>query len=263
MSNIIRADIYSIVRGKALYVTFALIMIFHIITIGTQSAGGITIGGAGNLGMEIPEVGFDGIRSASFLYSQMDTMAFFLLPLIILAAAPIFSNQTVKNDIAWGISRTKLYMSKLAIAIGLCVLMVLFHMGVGMAFATLLHGWGGITPDGFWLGLLQTVGAQLVMLIALTCIGAFLIFTFRRTAIVNGAYIAFYLIPSMLLSFFHSQGFNVTRLLDFDIMSGINRLGFLSQLETYSILTILGVGAAYIVVTTVAGIILFKRAEIK
>ena len=263
MSNIIRADIYAIMRGKALYITFGLIFMLHVLLIGTQSAGIVIVGVAGDFGVEMPEVGFDGIRSASLLYTQMHTMVFFLLSLIILTATPIFTNQTVKNDIAWGISRTKLYLAKLTIAIASCIIMVIFYIGVGMTFATLLHGWGGTTPDGFWLGLFQTVGAQLLLLIAMTCIGVFLIFTSKRTAIVNGAYIAFALIPAMILSFLASQGFNVARLLELDIMSGINRLGFLSQLETGSILTILGVGVAYIVVTTVFGIILFKKAEIK
>ena len=263
MSNMIRADIYAIIRGKALYVTFGLIFLLHVLLIATQSPGVVIVGVAGDFGLEAPEVGFDGIRSASLLYTQMHTMAFFLLALIILTATPIFTNQTVKNDIAWGISRTKLYLSKLIIAASLCILMVVFYIGVGMGFATLLHGWGGTTPDGFWLSLFQTVGAQLLLLISMTCIGVFLIFTSKRTAIVNGAYIAFCLIPAMILTFLASQSFNVARLLELDIMSGINRLGFLSQLETGSIFTILGVGVVYIVVTTVFGIILFKKAEIK
>jgi len=41
------------------------------------------------------------------------------------------------------------------------------------------------------------------------------------------------------------------------------RLGYLSQLETSSIFSLLMVGVLYILVATIGGITLFKRAEIK
>jgi len=269
MRNLIRADIYAIVRGKALYITFAVILALNILVISTHnSGGGINIGfefdaeQAANA--TIQQQGLDGIGSAMLLYTNMDIMVYFLLPLIILAAAPIFKHGTVKNDLAWGISRTKLYMSKLVLCISLCILMVVFYMTSGMLLATITNGWGSVTPDGYWLGLIQTLGAQLFMLIALACIGVFLVFTTKRTAAVNGAYIAFCFVPLMIMSLLFETGVVTSqRMMDFDITMGINRLGFLSQLQTSSILTIFAVGAGYMVLSTVGGLALFRKAEIK
>ena len=264
MMNIIRADLYAILRGKAVYITFSVVMYLHILTIGTGTMGGINFGDIEDNPLEMPS-GFDFnfIGSAEFLYTRTDNMIFVLLPLIIVAAAAIFTFGTVKNDLAWGIPRTKLYLSKLATAIGLCVLLMVFYMGAGMLFAWALNGFGGPVPDGYWLNLFQTVGAQLFMMIALTCFGTFLVFTTKSSAATTGIYIAFLFVPTMVISILMDSGFNVARLLDFDLWSGINRLGFINQLDISSILTILGVGLFYIITSTIGGLLLFGRAEIK
>ena len=101
------------------------------------------------------------------------------------------------------------------------------------------------------------------MMIALTCFGTFLVFMTKSSAAASGIYIAFLFIPTMVIFLLLESGFNVARLLDFDIWLGINRLGFLNQLDRGSILTIFGVGLTYIVASTIGGILLFRRAEIK
>ncbi|MCL2717843.1 MAG: hypothetical protein FWE14_03575 [Lachnospiraceae bacterium] len=264
MMNIIRADIYAMIRGKGLYITFGLIFLLNILMINAQGSGTVGIHFSdGALGVEMQELGFDGIRSVILLYTNMSNMMFFLLPLIILVSAPIFTHGTVKNDISWGISRTKLYLSKLCTAITLCIIMVLFYMGTGMGIATILNGWGGVAPNGYWTNLFQTVGTQTLLLMAMTAIGVFFVFTFKRTSIVMGAFIVFCFAPGFAIALLVDAGLFFTQMMDFDLMLGIMRLGYLSQLETNSILSLLMVGVFYILVTTIGGITLFKRAEIK
>ena len=264
MMNIIRADMYAILRGKAVYITFGALLLLHVLVIGTQGIGGINfIGVEGANNFEMPDIGFDGARSAALLYTRTDNTIFFMLPLIILAAAPIFTFGTVKNDVAWGICRTKLYLSKLIVSLGLCVLLMLLYMGAGMLLATVLNGFGGPVPSEYWINLFQTVGAQLFMMFAVTCFGVFLVFTSKNTTIATSLYIGIFIIPSMVIMLLLDAGVNVIWLLDFDLMMGVNRLGFFDQLETRTILTTLGVGAGYILVTTMGGIALFRRAEIK
>ena len=264
MMNIVRADLYAILRGKAVYITFGVVMLLHFLTIGTGTMGGINFGGSDANPLEMPD-GFDFsfIGSAEFLYTRTDNMIFPLLPLIIAASAAIFTFGTVKNDLAWGIPRSKLYLSKLTTSIGLCILLLLFYMISGMLFAWAINSFGGPIPDRYWINLFQTVGAQLFMMISLACFGTFLMFMTKSTAATTGIYIAFLFIPSTIIFILLDSGFNVARLLNFDIWIGINRLGFFSQLDRNSILTILGVGLFYIIASTTFGIVLFRRAEIK
>jgi hypothetical protein len=136
-------------------------------------------------------------------------------------------------------------------------------MGAGMLLATALNGFGGPVPNEYWAALFQTIGAQLFMMFAVTCLGVFLVFTTKNTTMATSLYIGIFIVPSMVIMLLLDAGINLVWLLDFDLMMGINRLGFLSQLETRAILTTLGAGAVYILATTIGGIVLFRRAEIK
>jgi hypothetical protein len=102
------------------------------------------------------------------------------------------------------------------------------------------------------------------MLLAMNSFGIFLMFTTKRTAAVIGAYIAFTMAPIIVMSILMDvTSVNLVRLLDFDILLTIRRLGFIGQMETSEILTALGVGSGYMLLTTIGGIALFRRAEIK
>jgi len=265
MINILRADMYRILRGKGIYITLAVLLLMNALVVGPGVVGGINFGNThGDLGIEAPTLYFDGVNVVTVLYTRMDNIVFFLLPLIIIVAGAMFTDKTVRNDISWGVSRTKLYLSKLALSAVMCVALIVFYMASGMLMAIIVRGFGGPAPAGHWQNLFQTVGAQLFIMLGVTSLGVFMALTFKCTSAVVGVYCAFWFVPIMIITVLSETidpGF--VRLLDFDLMFSINRLGFFSQLETRVILTALGVGAFYIVVATVGGIALFKRAEIK
>jgi ABC-type transport system involved in multi-copper enzyme maturation permease subunit len=267
MINIIRADWYALIRGKGIYVTLAVLLAFNLMVIGTQTAGGIHFGGAGETGLETTldymNLNFNGMGSAEILYTSMDASFFFILALAIIAAIPIFKHGTVKNDLAWGITRTKLYFAKLITAAALCVALIVAYMGTGMLLATALNGFGGPAPEGYWPNLFKTLGAQWVLMLAQMCVGVFLSFTFKRSGAVNGIFIAFCIVPGLVFMMFLEAGFDITRFLEFDMMMSVSRLGYLNQLDARAIATMLGVGVFYILAATIGGILLFKRAEIK
>ena len=270
MLKLMRADIYRIIRGKTLYVTFAVLLIFNfllgvswqMVYDGTAEVHESADVSAATTAI-VSETGVTGIQMPGLLASSMESFVFFLLPIIVITAAAIFSDNTVKNDLAWGVSRTKLYLAKLLVASALGLLMLLLYMGTGMLIGTLAGGFGGPAPAGHWVNLLQVLSAQLFMLIAVTAFGVFLVFTTKRTAAVNGVYIAFILVPSLIIQLLMMSNPNFSRLLDFDLPTNINRLANLRWLETYEILRALGIGAFYLLASTIGGIALFRKAEIK
>jgi len=142
------------------------------------------------------------------------------------------------------------------------VIFLLFYMMTGMLVATVLGGFG-TAAAGYWANLVQVLGAQLLMIIAMVCIGIFFVFTTKRTAAVNGAFIAFILAPAIIISILTFADPWFERLFDFDMTTNIMRLANLRYLETREIATALGLGSFYILATTIGGIALFKRAEIK
>jgi hypothetical protein len=263
----IRADIYALVRRKGLYISFAVMLLMNVLMVSTSTIGGIHMGGVGEVGLEPLDyltLSFTGIGTVKNLYLATDMLLFILLPLVAAVAAPIFAYGTVKNDIAVGISRTKLYLIKLLVSVGLCAVMFVFYMGTGILLATIDKGWGGPAPAGFWSETFLVLGSQFVLFIAVICVVVFVAFVTRREGgSVFGISIFGFMVPGFILMLLMEAGFNVECLITFDLLSGLNRLGFFGQLETRNILAILGVALLYIIAATVGGIFLFKRAEIK
>lgn len=272
MMNMIRADLYLITRNKALYITFAVIVAYIILLLFVIAPGVPEYYDAGLLGhtningVNIPHMGsnISGLDSIRLLYMTILQMNFIIMVLVVLAAAPIFTNGTVKNDLAWGISRVKLYISKLVISLGLCVVMVLFYMTTGFLMATIANGFGGPAPDGLWLTIIQTLSTQLLMFFASTSIGVFLVFVTKRESLVIGLFIGGTIIPSLLFTILTGLDISLPNwFLYTDIGINISRLGTLELLDAQSIITILSIATIYILATTIGGIAIFKRGSVK
>ena len=274
MHNLIRADIYRIIRGKALYITLLILLVNAVLTVMALNAfqhGAITFTMPEAMPdtmvyeidriLETPIV--NGVTMPQFAATQMENFIFFLLPVIIVVAGAIFSHGTVKNDLAWGVSRTKLYLSKLILSSALAVLLLVSFVVFCTVIAVIINGFGGPTPAGHYIELLQIFSAQLVMLLGFVGVGIFLAFTTKRTAAVNGAFIAFVLVPLLLLTSLAMINTSLERLLDFELLTNIMSLAHLPSLETREILRAMGLGVFFLVTSTLGGIALFRRAEIK
>ena len=266
MMNMIRADLYFLTRGKGIYITLGIVLVLNLLILFVLAP---TMEPDSNIninGVAIPYMGsvIDGVTSIPLLYMTISQVNIFLMVFVLLAVAPIFVNGTVKNELAWGMSRTKLYLSKLAVSFGLCVIMIVFYMISGFLLATIRNGFGGPAPAGLWLTMFQTLGAQLWMLFALTSILVFLVFLTKREGIVIVAFIFGAIVPQLLLFSLDNLGISIPNwLLYYDVVSGINRLGFLELLDTRSIIMILGAGSIYLLVTTIGGILWFRKGSIK
>ena len=266
MMNIIRADIYRIVRGKGIFITFAILLALNILVVATSDGGtiGINMGELEEaLGYDYAEAQFDGLHIVEVLYTNTDNLAYYLLPLFILVAAPMFSHGTIKNSLSCGMSRVKLYFAKLLLSSGLSLLMLLFYILSGILIATIIRGYGGTPPDGYLLNILKICSAQFFLLLALNCVGIFLIFISQRTAAVIGIYLAFCLVPALIIMFLMGANPDAIKLYDFDLLGNIQKLGHMGALKRPDFIKAFATGTFYIVASTIGGIALFKRAEIK
>ncbi|MCL2354029.1 MAG: ABC transporter permease [Defluviitaleaceae bacterium] len=265
--NLIKADIYKILKGKAMWVVFAIMLAnVGMIVLTDAAIMGVMIEGevAAPVGVELVQ-GVTGVASATqLLFSQMNNMPFFVLGAVMIVSAPIFANGTVKNDIARGISRTKIYVSKVLIASGLALLLWLAKMALGISIYGIANGFAGELPVGFWTNLAFTSASQLFILLAVVCFTTFLMFTLKRSGMVIGIFMAVFLLPMSLISLLNF--FNpdlATIMANFDLITSLGRLGFINQLDTWEVMTVLGGGAAFMVISTIVGLASFRKAEIK
>jgi len=267
MLNLLRADIYRVLKGKAIYITLFILLvncIMMIISMNAFQTGAININMPDAVTDElVPNIYVTGVNTPGLIATQMENFLFYLLPVIVIVTGAIFSHNTVKNDIAFGVSRTKLYLSKLILSSVICLLLMLFYVGFCTAMALVINGFGGSAPVGHWVELLQIFSSQFVLILGYIGFGVFLAFVTKRTAAVNGGFIAFIFVPLFILSMLVLINDNLVWLMEYDMFSNVTALANLPYMETREILRALGIGAFVFLGSTISGIMIFRRAEIK
>jgi ABC-type transport system involved in multi-copper enzyme maturation permease subunit len=264
MMNILRADLYRILRGKSLYITFAVLL--AIVALMVAASAEITMGvnmRDVDANVYSNDFQYDGLNAAEALYKNMNILPYIMLPLIITVSAAVFSCDAVKNELSFGASRMKLYLSKLVLSSVVCVLLMLLYMAFGMLFATAMRGFGGPAPEGYWPHILKVCASNLLLLIAFNCVGTFLVFATKRTAAVIGAYFGFCFVPSIVIALLAYLNPDLVRLFDYDLMTGLLKMGYIGILPSADIVKALALGVFYIIASTAAGLMLFRKAEIK
>ncbi|MCL2372809.1 MAG: hypothetical protein FWC78_05345 [Defluviitaleaceae bacterium] len=256
MMNIIRADIYRILHGKVIYLTFLALIAF---AAGMASLGLI----GGDPASEAEAFVFTGaISAAELMTHSVIWLVLFILPFMFTVAGAIFMDKTAKNEISWGLSRNKIYIARLLIIAGLCVLLVLVYLGFGIGLVTIVNGFG-VAPPGFWLDLAIMVATQSFMLFAASCFGVFLFFVLKSGYAITEVFILFFFFPGIVVTTLMNIDIDLSWILEYDLMVNAARLVDLRQLETSSIITAFAMGAAFILLPSIAGITIFNKAEIK
>jgi len=279
MTNIIRADVYRIVRGKGLYITLAIFLAIIILQIvgGTNVNAGVNI----NLDIDIFEIidienfNVNEFSFADFLHSPTGVEApfqvmegsanimYILLPLIIFIGAADFSSGAAKNTLSGGISRKKYYCAKLILSCVCCALLLLAYVVLSTLMATAINGFGGAFNGEYVLRVLRIFLPQLLLCLSIVCVGNFFVFTFQKSAAVNGLYIAFLLVPSVIIFTLSFISARFERLFDYELTMNIGALVQIDSMSAGDIARIAIVGTAYIIVAVVCGFVIFRRTEIK
>jgi len=258
MINIFRADLYRIFRGKGIYITFLALLGYIGMIIAANMAGDIILPFVD----AAADVQLNGANSTYLLFANTMLLPFFIMPLFFVVTAPIFHEGTAKNEVSWGISRVRLYISRLILVAVLCMMLYVFYIGAGMLAATLVGGFGYMS-EGFWINLLLVMGAHLFMLIAASWFGVFLVFSFKVFYAIEFAYMGVLMGPLLVSAIFMGANVDAGFLLNFDFMTNFMALGFLREMNVYETLASLAIGAALLVVSTAAGLVKFIKAEIK
>jgi len=251
MMNLIRADFYRISKSWVTYAPFVVLSLLHLVII----VGSLTLG-------NVPP-GEGGLQYVEQLLSN--GQLFFLIaliPFVFCVSVPIFSDGTMKNDISWGMSRTTLYVSKLLVLMILAVLLYVFFIGTGMATATAFFGLGNVAP-GFWVNLLQSIGAQMVVILALCSLLTFLSFLLKKPYVLTEVLALVLLLPTVINWTGNLLRADLSWALYFDLTSTLYRFATFSLLDNTTILIGFGVAAVWFTVTFVAGIALLRKAEMK
>lgn len=279
MMNIIRADIYRIVRGKGIYITLAAFLAMIILQVvgGTNMNAGVNIVSLEDMNLE--NLSIEELRSQTFDISELfsppsgreapsqvmaatSNILYILLPLLVFVGVADFSSGGARNTLACGVSRRKYFCSKLILSCFFCVLLLILYVLFSVIAATLFNGFGGEFTGEYVLDTVKIFLPQLLLCLAGACVGVFFVFLFRSAA-VTGIYIAFLLVPSILILLLTLMSSRFEALYDYELTSSIGALTQISTMSTGEITKTLLVGVGYIVLAIVGGFAIFRKAEIK
>jgi len=279
MMNIIRADIYRIIRGKGLYISLAVLIVVVAMLSLTGGSIGITISNMEVIDETVEAIETDsteqlsaerhemfhaptGIEAMAKATSSTNNVLFFLLPLVVFVSVADFTSGGAKNTLAGGVNRVKYYFSKLLLSFVLCVVYLLVYVLLSILLATVFNGFGGVFNGAFIAGVVKILISQLWLCLAAVCVANFFAFLFQSSAYV-GAFIAFLLMPVLIiiaLTFINEWFAN---LMYYELTMSIGRMAFIGTLSAGEITQVILVGAGYIAASVIGGLAIFKKAEIK
>ncbi len=281
MLNIIKSDLYRILRGKAIYICcLAIIAMFSLSAFELAP---------GNIGMSSNNMGEVGIRSQTLSEEEMEefyktktlkeereflkkfpykldkailgsnaNLYYTFIVIVVIVLSTDFSNSTVKNTISSSISRKKYYMSKLITILIISTGLIFFNtygtyivnlMMNGKAFSSSL---GEITKVTLYqLPLMYGIISLLVCISTLT----------KKTAIFNTISIPFIIVFELLLITAVTLFKLNTDIFGWEFQVALSRLAG-SPANDYIIKCVI-LGIAYIVIFNIIGYQAIKKAEIK
>jgi len=283
MMNLIRADIYRIFRGKGVYITLVILLgvIVLQVTAGAYMSMGVSaddihmidmlsesddamaqlVDASLNNGIEPFQRPF-GAEAPYTAMTFTDGILYILLPLLTFISTADFTSGVVKNTLAGGMSRSKYYISKLTLSCITCTLLLIAYVLLSTIFATLISGFGGTFNWEYISSVIKVFAMQLWLVLALTCVGHFFIFITRSGSFI-GVYIAFLLVPSLVLFLLSLINRWFENLLIYDLTMGLSMLLNVSVMPANDIIKIILIGAGFIVAATIGGFLYIKKAEIK
>ena len=277
MINIIKSDLYRILKGKAIYIVLAIIIILTMVSVVGISAG--TIGLSFGTGADTSDVGLTTeVNNAKTLgeYRKIiknsgafaldkeiigtnTNLYYFFIVITVIVLATDFSTKSIKNTISSAISRKEYYFSKLLLILGLSTFLILFNNYGAYLLNLIINGKAFSTP---LLEFTKLTIIQLPLLYGIISLLVCLAFVFKKVSLFNSISIPLIVvIQIIMISVTNLFKLNITWINDYEIQTALIKLVD-SPTNTYIISCII-LGVAYCAIFNIIGYYSFKKAEIK
>ncbi|MCL2019747.1 MAG: ABC transporter permease [Oscillospiraceae bacterium] len=284
MANIIRADLYRISKGKGLYIAIAAFLATLILLVTSNGMGSIGVDvayiqdpeyvpygesvvvdddGVETITPNREEIIMTGVLAPKTLADSTSDLIYFILPFIVIIAAADFSTGAAKNLISSGLSRKQYFFSKF-ISVGIISFMMCFIFVVlSVLIATIMNGFGGSFNMTFIKETAEIYLPQAYLIFAYACLGLFVTFTLKSKSALISIYVAFSLVPILLVIILGDINEKFYNLLDYEMVFNIKSFAYSAGIIPPDLTRALLLGGAYIFLSAIGGFLLFRKAEIK
>lgn len=277
MINIIKSDLYRILKGKAIYIVLAMITILTVVSVVGMSPGHLGLSIGSNIDMSDLEL-MEEISSANTLGEYREIMKndgafeldrdivgtnvnlyYFFIVITVVVLATDFSNKSIKNTISSAISRKEYYFSKLLLILGLGTFLILFNNYGAYILNLIINGKAFSTPI---LEFTKLTIIQLPLLYGIISLLVCFAFVLKKTSLFNSISIPFIIVVQLIatgiinLFKLSADWFN-----NYEIQLALTKL--VNNPTNKYIVSCALLGIAYIVIFNTIGYYAFKKAEIK
>lgn len=278
MFNIIKSDLYRLVRSKGFYIAIGIVIIMSIISVLIIQAGHIGIS-VGTSSVDITDTeAISKISSAKSLGEFRDIMKSFgtfaldkeiignnanlyyiFIAFVAIILVKEFSNKSIKNTLSSAISRKKYYCSKLLFILGISTLLILFNNYLNYFLNLLINGKEFASSIG---EITKLTIYQLPILYGIISLLVCFAFIIRKGSLFNAISIPFFMIVQLLFTVITSL-FRIKAdwFTNYEFQYILANLTNNPTNEYILKCSILGIG--YIVVFSLIGYYVFNKAEIK
>lgn len=277
MINIIKSDLYRILKGKAIYIVLTIITILIMVSVVGLSAG--TIGLSFDTGSDTSDVGLaTEVNNAKTLgeYRRIiknsgafaldkeiigtnTNLYYFFIVITVIVLAADFSVKSIKNTISSAISRKEYYFSKLLLVLGLSTFLVLFNNYGAYLLNLIINGKAFSTP---LLEFTKLTIMQLPLLYGIISLLVCLAFVFKKVSLFNSISIPLIVIVQIIMiSVTNLFKLNATWINDYEIQTALMKL--VNNPTNKYVVSCAILGVMYIIIFNIIGYYSFKKAEIK
>lgn len=279
MMNLIKADLYRILKGKAIYITLIIIIGMSLVSVIGMTPGyiGMTSATESTLNIEDEEMrgmllevndlkGVRDIMKSSGGYeldqavigTNMNLYYFFII-IVVLILCTDFSNKSIKNTLSSAISRKKYYWSKAILIFLICTFLVLFN-NYFFYFVNLLVN--GKDFASSFLDVFKSTVIQFPLIYGIISLLICFAFLFKKTAAFNTISIPFVMVVQLIVyGIINLFRIKADWFYQYEIQNALARLA--NHPTSGYVLNCALLGVFYIVLFHIIGYYAFKNTEIK
>lgn len=280
MLNMMKADMYRIVRGKAIYIITLIIIALEIVNIISMSAGAISMGINPNLvtGDEYDYEYLEKLEKANSISEyrkiikdnggfELDTdiMAengnfyYIIIVLVIIVVTCDFSNKSVKNTLSSAISRKKYYISKMLLLYLITTIVLVFNTYFSYFLNLLVNGSSFVSSIG---NVTKILLLQLPLIYGIITLLGSIAFITRKTSIFNAISIPLIAVVELIaMGICTLFRLDAVKIFEYDFTFMLRNIAN-NQTDTL-IMKSLVLAIVYIVLFNIVGYFVFKKSEVK
>lgn len=277
MLNIIKADLFRILKGKGIYIIIILLFLLSLMSAYTVSPlnVGLNVSGDTTENYGLSDEWLEKLYSVKSMSETRDilinhghyevdvanvvhnnNMYYFFIAVVVFVLCCDFSNGTIKNTVSTNISKKKYYFSKLLLAIGLGTI-ITFLNAYFAYFSNLFMNGNNFVSSLSNITLLTI--RQLPLLYAIISVLITIAVIVRKTSIYNGISIPLLMLFQLILGFMNT--FNLPKwIYNYEFETALGKL-CLNPTNTY-IMQTLSLWTIVFIITTIIGYSYFKKREI-